>query len=831
MSAITSTITLYKDSAITPARNFVVEDLDTYLTSLTKITILDFQYLRNDLRLTIKINKDQEYVEAINTYNYNYLKVVQKGVSYYYFIMKKTQIAQSTIALELLMDSANTFKWNTAFYPTNRTRVIREHKDRIKKYVANIYFRELQRATWNISEAFPYNDGTPFIVNIELSTSGSDPTITNATARYYESGAHKTLAISNINLKDGLSLVGDLEISLIKVFNEDYSSMYCSIYDLEDIEIEPTYNKIRNIDYFSEGINPILYKEELGLLEESYPIKWNLIYRNAENDQDAVACYIIPESEVNLYTPSKTNFVYTDFVDGRYYIISAFWKNWTWRQTADGYVLVDNKKLTYEYTEGSPWKHWVDAVVIRRQGSQLSYRKIRFELGTDLISGGLPNVNMRSNLSSSWVNFTTLTLDSDKYVANVASIPAEGGKYPYWTDKIVLAETSRSLTTFANVDRVDPKLIKIIKIPYFPSSYTYENDKFSVDDTWVYETTAFSNGSLQLNNLDTHFVNNISSEILNPLDVFELGALNPTLGADRDDYFESKLFHSEFYQPKFVYDSFGFVFELEKINEEEFRPSQYFSFEFIMTSTINSKFMFKFPEYVLKISSEDYDNILPIARNNEAPIYNSTYITYLRTAYRYDLKQYYQKEGLVKFGGAMGAINLGEGAVKAFSDYDKEGVNYFGLFDSFKSFANTFKDLVVARNNNEWGFQSKINQLKNQSNSVSGSDDIDLLENYSGNRAKLCLYKPEPRILKMVADLFYYYGYATNEIKIPVLNTRYWFNYIQCELEITGVDNNITQTIKEDLISRYASGITILHNHAGVWDFQQVKENWETSIL
>ena len=134
MSGTTSTIKLYKDSAITLERSFVVEDIDVYLATLTKITILDFQYLRNDLRLTIKINKDQEYTEALLKYNYNYLEVVQKGVSYYYFVMKKTQIAQSTIALELLMDTANTFKWNTDFHPTKRTRVIREHKDRIKNY-------------------------------------------------------------------------------------------------------------------------------------------------------------------------------------------------------------------------------------------------------------------------------------------------------------------------------------------------------------------------------------------------------------------------------------------------------------------------------------------------------------------------------------------------------------------------------------------------------------------------------------------------------------------------------------------------------------------------
>ena len=138
---------------------------------------------------------------------------------------------------------------------------------------------------------------------------------------------------------------------------------------------------------------------------------------------------------------------------------------------------------------------------------------------------------------------------------------------------------------------------------------------------------------------------------------------------------------------------------------------------------------------------------------------------------------------------------------------------------------------MVSLNNNEWSLQARLESVKNQSVSVSGSDDLDLMKNYAGNKAKLCLYNPSDRMYKLVADLFYYFGYNTNELKIPTLNTRYWFNYIQCELEITGVDKNISESIKEDLISRYASGITILHNHSGTWDFNQVKENWETSLL
>lgn len=819
MSVITSTIKLYKDSEITPSRNFVVEDLDVYLATLTKITISSFQYLRNDLRLTIKINKDQVYTESLLLYNYNYLEVKQQGQYYYYFILKKTQISQSTIALELLMDTCNTFSWNGAFYPTKRTRVIREHKDRIKKYVYQLTFNELQTASWSIGEAFPYTDGTPFIVNVELFTSGSDPTITNAYAQYYEAGAHKKLIITGINIDDGLSLVDDLEINMIRVYDEDYI-MYATIYDLEDVNIDVLYHKIRNIDYYSEGINPVLYKEELGILDNTNGLEWNLIYRNhAEGDNVAIDCFCLPSyGNIRFDIPDTNHLTYTDFEDGKHYLFAPF--------TSDYYNLTDN--------DGAKWPIKINGLKVickdvYRSGTTLKIRSV--------IYGGFINADRKLVIAKDpdiydWKTITSLEFDNmlGALYYKASSIPNPVLAQILEANGVftALLDTTEPFATLQEVDRADPKLIKIISIPYFPSTYTYDPSTYTLatDETWVFETSVYH--SLELNNLNAQFVSSISSDVLNPLDVFELGAMTPNLNGLRDDRFESKLYHSEFYQPKFVYDSFGFVFEMEKVNERQFTPSTYFDFEFIMTSTINSKFMFKFPSYVLKMSTQDYDNVLPIARNNEAPIYNSSYITYLRTAYRYDLKNLGQKEARVYFGAVKDTFEQGMSVVKSYysgGSSEEAGASFlFGI-------TKTIFDGITQLNANEWSMEQKIEQLKNQSVSVSGSDDLDLMQNYAGNKAKLCLYKPSERMSKMVADLFYYFGYATNEVKIPNLHTRYWFNYIECELEITGMDKNITEVIKEDIKDRYRNGITVLHNNSAHWDFDQVKENWETNIL
>ena len=68
-----SSVYLYKDCKVIPEKNFVVEGLESYLSGLTSISIANFQYQRNDLNLTIKIDKSQIYTESLSTYNYNYL--------------------------------------------------------------------------------------------------------------------------------------------------------------------------------------------------------------------------------------------------------------------------------------------------------------------------------------------------------------------------------------------------------------------------------------------------------------------------------------------------------------------------------------------------------------------------------------------------------------------------------------------------------------------------------------------------------------------------------------------------------------------------------------
>lgn len=826
---MTSTITLYQDCKIIPSKNFVVDSLEDYLSTLDRVSISNFQYIRNDLHCYIKISKDQDFVGSYSYYNYNYLKVIQDGVNYYYFIVKKTQLSQNTIGYELLMDTLNTYKWGTAFNVSPRTRVIREHKDRMFPYVTLLHFLT------PLPEGYPYWFNVLHTGKLHFIFGDNDETYTTdeLNIRFRLTPiASRGFNISNISERDSSFFWehrGDDNCEVVSII---VNGVEYAIEGRTFAVIHFRYKYLRNIDYYPEGFNPVLYKKELGLLTDNKNnTAWDLVYKNATDaDNSAIDCLAIPEENTLFSIPANSNPDYSQFEDGKYYLFAP-WGNASFGITDsnDNYYFVGS-----DYASGGMYALYCCG--IRRSGSHLYIISIRFN-GCFMKEGKWVAGYQGRQFIGEEREITSISFDleelyyvkGDSYFNPTLAIslnylPDSNGNFS------AVSSTTYDMKILSEVDRVDSKLVKIISIPYFPTNYEFtEGVMYSLTDAWTFN---ISEKTLQLNDLDINFTANIETNIESPLNVFEV---SPSLQLTdlRNDENESKLYHSDFYQPKFVYDSFGFVFALERMDAIEYNKieSFTFNFEFIMTATINSKFLFRFPQYILKLSTEDYDNILPIARNNERPIYHSSYITYLRTAYRYDLKEKYQN---TKLAGYNMGIGIGNTLSEAYGSAGPKNA-FGGIWSGLTNLAGTFINGLFKLNNLEWNLQSKIDCLKAQANSVSGSDDLDLMEAYASNRAKLCLYEVSPRMKEMLGDLFYYFGYTTEEFKIPLINTRVWFNFVACEIEFTGIDYNIKEEIKEDIIKRFSDGATFLHmkeiNSVKTWDFDQVKENWETSLL
>ena len=123
----TSTIRLYQTD-ISPEKNMRVDSISTYLSGKMKFNFSNFQYVRPNLSIEIKVNLPQSDTPKLQC---NYMEVITDSKSYYYFIMSTRQIALQTISISAEMDTINTFWTNLGW--TAKTKITREHTDRFIK--------------------------------------------------------------------------------------------------------------------------------------------------------------------------------------------------------------------------------------------------------------------------------------------------------------------------------------------------------------------------------------------------------------------------------------------------------------------------------------------------------------------------------------------------------------------------------------------------------------------------------------------------------------------------------------------------------------------------
>ena len=83
---------------------------------------------------------------------------------------------------------------------------------------------------------------------------------------------------------------------------------------------------------------------------------------------------------------------------------------------------------------------------------------------------------------------------------------------------------------------------------------------------------------------------------------------------------------------------------------------------------------------------------------------------------------------------------------------------------------------------------------------------------------------------KELNDLFYYCGYAYQNYGKPDLNSRLWFNFVQCDPVFER--NHVYNEYLDDISVHFKLGVTIFHHDEnGNYDLKQTKENWEVSLL
>ena len=558
-------------------------------------------------------------------------------------------------------------------------------------------------------------------------------------------------------------------------------------------------HRSRNIDLYSEGILPKQYKKnDVKLLDDSdLNYDYYLIYKNSkDNSEDA-------DNVVNCFLCSSHPFVV--------------------RNNVNAYVLERSdfpNGITAMYLENN------DA---NKQGT-ISFinlaNNISYTLNMNTLFGGGGNVIFTLHDDYIQITYNTgiINVKARYFQFSVShTFVDRESQFNYYTTRHI-TYTEDEMISYNEFNKTSSKIIKIIKIPYLPSNgFSSFDDKLVYDfNIWNYDT---EEKMLKLISLNTEFQRDLpdSSSLLS--DVFGLTNIIPSSFTYNDIKVinrESKLFHSDYFTYKFYYDSFSKSLKMEYMDAYNSIGSTKYIFK--PSRTINSRFIFKFTGLIdlFTYKDEDYPDILSIERNNEEVIYNSPYINYIRSGFNYDVKSKNRQEAFSWFttiagligGGvslAVGSKTLGAGLVAS----------------SVISLASAINTTIQAENN----LNSKMEQLRWQTNSVSNNDSIDLMSFYTDNRLHIATYGLSPKMEEVLYDLFFYTGYIEERQGIPDFNSRIWFNFVSCDLLFDEI-KNIPDECLEDIINRYKGGVTMMHTHTingvNTWDWARQYENWET---
>ena len=645
------------------------------------------------------------------------------------------------------------------------------------------------------------------------------------------------LSPNNYNIIVGYKkYIGILDMGILASYNDIY--IYDDVIQIYFSQLVKSYEYSyeRIIDKFPENINPVLFKKsEKHLLDLDNYDNWYLVYAN----QNAVG------SSDNDYSQLYVNPVEIMFARDTIYKIATriavpitiYPSNITKRPNegeclqiidinADvgAYVEIGGTRYNYSSTLGDGNYNAISIFKFGDYDTTFKYIYL-YKLNTD---GQPPSTITLQNVSA----ITFYGIPNGKlstfqgYQFDFTSWwTAKGGSVFYINSSS--QATARTSDSYNDIDLTYSQLIKIIALPYAPLEflngvYTFESipDELSWNTTFNFLQVKPSK-RIEFDYIIDFGYNSPFSDLVCEENI---GAFTKV---PRNDIFESKFYNSEFTQNKFVYDQFTFTFQLELVDINEFFAQENydkFMVEYIVSKKLSSKFIFKFNQYVCgEYEKQDYNNVLIVDRNNEVPLFTNAYINYMRTGFQFDVSNKNNQQ-VSRWGGiALSTI----GAVASFiSSAYTGGVGIAGGIALTTSTLSQIVGAITSQNQQENAMAQKQLQASMQSESVQGSDDVELFKQYGQNKAKLVKYQPSEVMSQMIKDLFYYGGYATSEYKIPNINTRIYFNYLQCDLVLDGT-SNLPEDIENDIKTKFQSGCTFFHKYDGVWDIAQEYENFE----
>ena len=825
-----STIKLYSSTNVAntswkliASKLFKIDSIAEYLAQFTATTIEDAQRIKNGLEISIKLDLSQTYSEPTEVNGIKYISIQNSPTERvnYYFVKRPKWKSTKCVEFELIMDTLNTFNDGSDYVFKANTRIIREHKDRflvqVEKRITIDYYINSEVGSISEGDRVQLIDDNSHVIlegivnsidaygiNIIYDNQYEEATITqeiNASVDYPFEIAKDNANYMNVSISEN-------------AFSFQYTNKY-----------------YRKIDPVNENINPMLQcgdanGQKLDNPKSLLAQNWYLLYRNQNDPSESlvnpVECFLIPENQTNTTSGYITGgrLVPSYLEDGKYYYFKV---------TSGQVTLSNGVTLTYGATGRQ-----VLMITKARDVLSVTY----FYCGN---SYGSDEVVVENYDGILYVTFDNLPV---KY--RVENDFLNTGNYDYYAlqDNMPYDFDNSGEESYIDgvdkVDRTDAKNIKLIKLPYCPYNFTITGSKLDTNGNqdWDYAEVTQSGGgilyALKLKKMSTKLYSEIvwSGSSNHPFNNLYVGDINPSVSQLRQDMLDSKMFHNEFFKPTYYYDSFSYQINLEKCNITSFIENNeyaYLKIRYDVTSTINSRFMFTFTNYYIKYGEQNYAKNLIIVRNNEEVLYNVAFINYVRTGYNFDQKAKALTNVANWTGVGLSSLSIGASLLAP-----SIPLKVAGIVASAVSIATSVKSAVVSSVQSEQTIQNKLVQTQNQTSSVAGSDDVDLMSVYAENRLKYLIYEPMPNMKNLINDMFFYAGYNSGRMGVPNHNTRCNFDYLECDAVLESAGANIPQEIIDEIKNAYKVGVTFIHKTtrtSNKWDIEQKYENWENSLL
>lgn len=605
------------------------------------------------------------------------------------------------------------------------------------------------------------------------------------------------------------------------------------------------------VDKISEGITPTLYKKKETTLKYNdwQDFKWYLVYVNRDNISETkynqvnpVKCLIAPEHSLTIF---MTGDGATDpyWKSGDVYCISPIYNNTNKIGRVNAYNGSDNFMPVQVYDISEVDAYSINLAAYPATKTIVHYVTAQKSGSTYIVTPFSELYDKDRHMLHRYTGTSVTNATAVKFYGFGGKITRiKNSNNPYQlTNHIYSYGSEAQITGIDELDKTLDTLIKVVELPYSPLTYTTFNYHIIFDyPVDVYADTGSHYNFIDIKGFNLKYYESLIDISTN--DFTEIGEMTKNLTTDfftnqlRSADFETKLYNSELYSKKFIYDSFDYEFKFENMNRgESYGIRTNFKFKQISSLAITSKFLFDFsPSWIESSPQSDFSTILPISRNNEIILYTNQYLNYLRNQRDYDLKvNEAQKRnshiianiGMVSSVSGMAASMAGSadsaGAINSFVQ------GYAGMAQ--KGFSISLNDYL-----RDEAQRQKEKELLRQKTSVTGADDLGLLNYYTkGNCPKLVTYAPSDTIKKNLADLFHFKGYNAGYYGEPQIYTRLRFNYIEADISMreeisTFIARNYSQEILTDYIQRWARGLTILHSSSNIkLDFNQQYENWE----